>query len=132
MKSIIALFFGLILSQNSFAFSNPQIRICHEKSGEFVATPIGKDNVGLCKLNHSFIGALDLVYHNQNIKTQSIENYTDKELVCTGTETEVSVNDAGLTTAVCIYADGSLIDLETLNSGRDDAKNARLNSALGL
>ncbi len=122
----------LLLSTTTFAFSNPQRRECLQKNGEFIVADIENDQVALCKIGHSYIGALDLVYLTSNQPTESLINYSHRQLSCLGKEIQTTVNDSGELKLLCLHDDGSLIDVESLQLGRDSAQNLVLNSALGL
>jgi hypothetical protein len=94
---------------------------------------LDNDQIGLCKIGNSFVGALDLVNFAQNQTSDSLVNYAQREKNCKGNEVKVliSAEDVSFKT-LCQLSDGSLIDLETLNSGRDSVRNSALNMALGL
>ncbi len=135
MKSLTTVFL-LFFSMNLMAMNNPQIRICHQKNGEFLSVDLGNDQVGLCKIGNSYVGALDLVYLAQNQTSESLISYAQREKNCQGNEVQVVISDdANLKTnfkTLCQLSDGSLIDIDTLNSGRDSVENSALNMALGL
>lgn len=130
MKSIFILLISL-LSFQIFAHSNPQRRICLEKNGQFSVSTLGQDEVALCQLGASSISAMDLVYASQNILTESVLNYSQRQTLCHGSVIQLFTADSSLRD-FCLYADSSFIDLHTLQSGRDSGQNEEINSALGL
>ncbi len=131
MKSLTTVFL-LFFSMNLMAISNPQIRICHQKNGEFLSVDLATDQVGLCKIGNSYVGALDLVYLAQNQTSESLISYAQREKKCKGNEVQVVISEDVNFKTLCQHSDGSLIDLDTLNSGRDSVQNSALNMALGL
>jgi hypothetical protein len=131
MKSILTI--GLLFfSLNLFAISNPQIRTCLAENGEFTTLQIDNDNVGLCKIGNSFIGSLDLVLLLENEVSESILNYSNHKLSCQGKIFDVFLLSANLPTSLCVHDDGSILDLKTLNLGRNSVENTALNTALDL
>jgi hypothetical protein len=54
MKSVL-IAFSLLMACKLMALGNPQIRICHQKNGEFLSVDINNDQVGLCKLGKSYV-----------------------------------------------------------------------------
>jgi hypothetical protein len=131
MKTILISVLTL-LSTSAFAFSNPQIRACHQKNGEFIVTALGQDQIGLCKINNSYVGALDLMNYNVQFITKSIENYIQNNTICISYKKSLIISDSGTQKMFCVFEDGSLMDLETLNTGRNSIINQALNSILGL
>lgn len=122
----------VLLSLNTYSFSNPLRRDCLQKNGEFIVAPIENDQVALCKIGSSYIGALDLVYLNSNQPSESLLNYAHRKLSCAGKEIQTVVNEFGVFKLMCLHEDGSLMDVQSLTLGRDSSMNSALNSALGL
>ena len=61
MKSL-GLFMLLVLAGfTSSAASNPQMRACRVASGQFFVVDTGLDQLGLCRIGNSVIGAMDLL-----------------------------------------------------------------------
>jgi hypothetical protein len=123
---------ALFFSINVFAISNPLRRICLEKQGHFFVADLIQDQVAACQLGHSVVGALELVYLAENLTTESVQNYSERKTTCVGNEIQIKTTDDGDFQTVCHYDDGSFIDLQSLQSGRDSGQNPELNAALGL
>lgn len=129
----------LFLASTSKAFvPNPQIRACHQTGGDFIVaktenfTP--SDQVGFCKYDSALIASLDLLAFQDNMRpVQSLQTYIDGIQVCEpyGQTTSFDILQ-GPRIGVCQFADGSLIEFETLKLGRDALENSKLNKALGL
>lgn len=129
----ISLFANLVFS----AQPNPQIRICNQFEGTFITAQLGTDQVGLCQINQSIIGSLDLLYfksEEQKNITQSIQTYMDGIQACEpyGSTTVVEVIQGGPSIEVCLFNDRSMIESNTLKKGSSNLENANLNKILGL
>ncbi len=133
MKNLALIAIVLFTAAVSNAIRNPQIRACHSAGGEFFVVQSSNDQIGLCKLDLSIVGAIDLMNKDASIEVPlSLHNYKKGVQVC-GTQnitTLKTFNNEEL--SVCMFYDGSIIDIETLASGKNNARNQALNSALGL
>jgi hypothetical protein len=143
MKLIAALI--LLISANSFAnptvnngIRNPMRRVCMSKGGNYWYPQRSDDNLNnlpLCRFGEELIGpaqigAQTLVDTVNGLQTLAVEAYKASESNCSGRV--VQAIDGDVTLNACEYADGSVIELETLNRGPADSRNAKLNQALGL
>ncbi|MBC7743153.1 MAG: hypothetical protein H7061_13215 [Bdellovibrionaceae bacterium] len=137
MKLITHSLFFAILTFISFfaqANSNPQMRECRIRGGEFLAVAVNDDQVGLCQLGSAYIGAIDLMLVvNKEGMPKSVEMYTNGMKKCDplGKAKTVSTLE-GRELQVCFFDDGSAIGLATLHSGMDAPENSRLNQALNF
>ncbi len=122
----------LFISLNVFAISNPLRRICLEKKGQFFVADLSQDQVAACQLGHSVVGALELVYLGENLTSESVLNYSERKTTCSAQVIQINTSALGQLVTVCRYNDGSFIDLQSLESGRDSGLNPDLNTALGL
>ena len=65
----LPLFFVFLTATVASAHPNPQYRVCYEHGGEFVVAEVPFDQVGLCKVGNSYVGAIDLMnffYENKS------------------------------------------------------------------
>jgi len=116
----------------AFAAESPWKRVCRQNNGVFwvlnLQTP---HELPLCVFGQAAIGAETYFNHKQGALTQAVEAY-NKEAVCrqydgrqiTGTDTN------GKKWTVCLMADDSFIELNTIERGKTSSKNSKLNSAL--
>ena len=107
------------------------MRICLQKlGGEFISIDLNNTQVGVCKLGNSYIGSMDLVAWNNSRAPKSIEQYISRQQLCFGGQVNVQVNSTPQ--ILCVYDDGSMLDLNTVLLGRDSKQNVFLNIALDL
>jgi hypothetical protein len=137
MKNVVILCaFSIASFSSSFsvAQSNPQIRVCHQLGGVFVAVNSGSDQIGLCKFGSAYIGTIDLIHFvDKSITAQSIETYTNSIKSCEPYAESAQVQVLqGPILNVCLFSDGSIIESRTLSTGRENLNNAKLNKALNL
>lgn len=133
MLKTIALSLVLLTSTSAFAFRNPQMRACLLAQGSFMIINTPNDQIGLCKIGLSYVGAIDLLNKDAQIEVPfSLYNYKRGLQVCADRNLLTLTMFDGQKLDVCYYSDGSLIDLETLNSGKNDPRNQLLNTAVGL
>ncbi|MBC7464775.1 MAG: hypothetical protein H7256_02185 [Bdellovibrio sp.] len=128
----ILVIFGLTLSTS--AQNNPQIRACNQTGGEFKAAKTENDEVGLCKYGQAYIGTIDLLNYRDNQQgAQSLQTYIDGIQSCEpyGQMKTITILQS-LSIDVCSFDDGSMIEAETLRTGRHDPRNAQLNRALEI
>jgi putative hemolysin len=122
-----------ILSSISTAQNNPQIRICRQLGGEFVAANTDTDQIGLCRFGQAYIGSIDLVRFVDKSSPDSIETYTNNIQSCEPyAQTKQVQILQGPCLNVCVFSDGSIIESQTLSNGRQNFNNAKLNKALNL
>ena len=114
--------------------TNPQIRVCNQNGGEFVVVETADDQIGLCRVGSSYIGALDLVkYLTEDTLSFSVEVYIQGVTSCDPLGTSRSFKSLeGQIIRICLYQDGSTIELLTLQSGKHSVENTKLNQILGL
>ncbi len=135
IASIFALVFTCTLPQALMAIeTNPQIRLCRQLQGQFIVVETPNDQVGLCQLGAGYMGSLDLVkYLTENTLPMSIESYSSGSTTCDplGTSrTVLSLENNEF--RVCIYKDGSIVEMTTLQKGKGDPSHIELDQALGL
>lgn len=130
----LAIFGAVILSTLSvYAYKNPQIRACHSVGGQFFVANSQFDQFGLCKIGLSIVGAVDILNRNAQIEyPASLYNYTRGIQVCTQFNRNTLTTLEGETLEVCLYSDSTIIDIETLASGKNSGRNPELNKVLGL
>lgn len=118
----------------TLAASNPQMRACRVANGQFFVLDTGLDQLGLCRIGYSVIGAIDLLNKDAAIEDMpfSVYEYSRGATTCEPDHVTTFPNPGGSALKVCYYDDGSLIDLQTLIRGRNHPNNWYLNKALGL
>lgn len=133
MKNLALFTLILCTAAASYAVRNPQIRACYAAGGEFMVVNAPEDQLGICKLGLSMVGSIDILNKDARIEIPlSLHNYKKGVQLCLAqNRTTLSTFD-GEEISVCQYYDGSVIDLETLSSGKNNNRNDLLNSALGL
>jgi hypothetical protein len=118
-----------LLSLNVFASQNPQIRVCRISQGNFEVFDIGTDEIGHCNLGKASIDTISLMQirfeGEKSLAVQALE-FGDR-----GCAFEVvdGVNNEH-TRELCLYRDGSSIELETLKKGPNHIDNRRLMAIL--
>lgn len=126
-----------LLASTSWSASNPMIRNCHQVGGEFSVVVIdeGKfvDEVALCKIGSTYAGAFDVMLFN-NVEAQPLAftEYSSGITMCKGEIKVVNFVGSTETVKICQYADLSIIDISTLESGSSDEQNFLFNNYLGL
>lgn len=125
--------FVLLVSLSSFAYKNPQMRACYAVGGEFIVVNAPEDQIGLCKLGLSLVGAIDILNKDAQIEVPfSLSSYKRGFQACASRNLRIFKTFEGEEIQVCHYSDGSVIDIETLASGKDSERNIELNRVLGL
>lgn len=135
MKSLaLALALSLLLVGNSsFATRNPQIRACVSVGGQFFVVDAEYDEVGICRIDNSLVGAIDILNRDSGIEVPlSLFNYKKGVQSCSSQNLTTLYTFEGEPIYVCQYSDGSILDVETLTSGKNSARNQELNKVLGL
>lgn len=133
MLKTIALSLVLLTSVSAFALRNPQIRACLIAQGDFMIVNTSYDQIGLCKVGPSYVGAIDLLNKDAQIEVPfSLYSYKKGFQSCADRNLVTLTMLDGQKLDVCYYSDGTLIDLETLTTGKNDPRNQLLNTALGL
>lgn len=126
-----------LLSTTSWSAGNPMIRNCNIAGGEFVVVEVtdiltGYDQWALCKFGNAYVGALDVMYFNNQTQTsESFTQYKNGAEVCTGKIIESQILQ-GSTLEICQYSDDSIIEIQTLKKGLTNSDNKQLNNFLGL
>lgn len=145
MKSLFlnltALFLVSFFATTSFAVSNPWIRTCQAKHGEFFVAGAGEANdATFCKFGNAMIGAETLFLHATQLNTKAVQVYVanqtgnqDGNNVCyanSGVVKSVS-GDQGDVVNYCYFVeDTSIIEIQTLGRGYLSPLNSQLNLAL--
>ena len=133
MKNLALFSIVLLTATISLATQNPQIRACRIAGGEFMVVNSAKDQLGLCKFGLSLVGSIDILNKDARIEVPlSLFNYKKGMQVCASQNMAKVATFEGEEISVCQYYDGSIIDIETLASGKDSNRNALLNNVLGL
>ena len=133
MKNLALIAIVLFTGAVSNATRNPQIRACYSAGGTFFVVNSIDDQIGLCKLGLSLVGAIDILNKDARIEVPlSLHNYKKGILVCESSNITTLRTFEGHEISVCMYYDGSVIDIETLASGKNNPRNQELNSVLGL
>lgn len=123
----------LLTTTATYAVRNPQIRACYAAGGQFMVVNSTEDQIGLCKLGPSLIGSIDLLNKDARIEVPlSLHNYKKGVQVCGSQNRTILTTFDGEEISFCQYYDGSVIDIETLASGKNSGRNPELNSVLGL
>lgn len=131
---ILALISILFLTNSlSLAAKNPQIRACYAAGGEFLVVNSIDDQIGLCRFGLSLVGSIDILNKDARIEVPlSLHNYKKGVQLCMSQNRTKLTTFEGEEISVCQYYDGSIIDIETLASGKLSDRNPKLNSVLGL
>lgn len=131
---ILALISILFLTNSlSLAAKNPQIRACYAAGGEFLVVNSVDDQIGLCRFGLSLVGSIDILNKDARIEVPlSLHNYKKGVQLCMSQNRTKLTTFEGEEISVCQYYDGSIIDIETLASGKLSDRNPKLNSVLGL
>lgn len=126
--------FGVVFFSMLTAFAtNPQIRACRTSGGEFFVVNTENDQIGLCKLGLSVVGSIDILNKSAQIEIPlSLFNYRRGVKVCPSQNLTEFTTFEGDKIYVCQYSDGSVIDVETLTSGKDSGRNTQLDAALSF
>jgi len=131
-KSILAMSFILGTFSVANANENPWKRVCRQNNGVFWVLNVQTPNeIPLCVFGEAAIGAETFFNHKLGNETQAVEAY-NRNAICRqydgrriqGTDTDRK------TWTVCVMADGSYIELNTLDRGMNSPLNALLNQAL--
>jgi hypothetical protein len=116
------------------AVKNPQIRACNQVGGQFLVVSSEEDQIGLCKIGLSYVGAIDILNRDAQIEIPLSLNYYKKGVQACPSKNITLVYAIGGDDeiSVCMYNDNSIIDIETLSSGFMNDRNTELNKVLGL
>lgn len=113
--------------------ANPQMRACHVVGGQFAVIDSDFDQVGLCLLGSSVVGAIDILNKDAALEIPlSLYNYRKGIMSCTAENLTKLITMQGTPLFVCLYSDGSLMDIGTLTSGKSSLRNVELNRALAV
>ena len=113
--------------------ANPQIRACNTVGGQFAVVDSDFEQIGLCLLGPSIVGAIDILNKDAALEIPlSLYNYRKGVMSCSPHNLTKLTTLSGNPLLVCLYSDGSLIDIDTLNSGKASLRNVELNRALAI
>lgn len=131
---IMVIIISLLSSTSWSKTSNPMIRNCNNiAGGEFVVMDTGYDQWGLCKFENSYVGALDVMFFNdQTAEPISFFEYAEQHTDCHGKVITATVLGTTEKFQLCQYSDSSMIDMATLSKGIFHSDNSALNKYLGL
>lgn len=133
MKSFVLALTLLLVSNSSFATRNPQIRACATVGGQFFVVNSTFDEIGLCRIDAALVGAIDILNRDSGIEVPlSLNNYKKGVKYCSTQNLTTLYTFEGEPIYVCQYSDGSILDVETLTTGKDSPRNQELNKVLGL
>ena len=133
MKNLALLATILLTTTATYAVRNPQIRACFAAGGEFLVVNAYEDQIGLCKFGLTLVGSIDILNKDARIEVPlSLHNYKKGVQVCGSQNQTTFTTFEGEEISVCQYYDGSVIDIETLASGKNSGRNPELNSVLDL
>lgn len=132
----LPLFFSLFVTTHASAHPNPQFRVCNERGGDFVVADVPFDQVDLCKVGNSYVGAIDLMNFFYEKKSDlSISNYSAAVTTCPKFMTATTLENAygqTFTVQLCMYDDNSILDFQTVMNSKYSFENAAFNQFLGL
>lgn len=134
MKAFLSLVVIFLPFFASAAVSNPLIRVCHQKQGNFWLLN-NNNELPVCILGNTFVGAETLVRHiagEEQISISILLNNSSKLVDC---GTMGGMNIAGIDPEkgayhICRFHDGSMIDFTALSNGRNHPENRALIQAL--
>lgn len=133
MKSLVLALTLLLVGNSSFATRNPQIRACVTAGGQFFVVNSEFDEIGICRIDNSLVGAIDILNRDSGIDVPlSLFNYKRGVRSCSSQNLTTLYTLDNESIYVCQYSDGSILDVETLTSGKDSPRNNELNKVLGL
>jgi hypothetical protein len=133
MKSLALALTLLLVSNSSFATRNPQIRACVSVGGQFFVVDAEFDEVGLCRIDAALVGSIDILNRDSGIEVPlSLFNYKKGVKSCSSQNLTTLYTFEGESIYVCQYSDGSILDVETLTTGKNSPRNFELNKVLGL
>jgi hypothetical protein len=133
MKSFVLALTLLLVGNSSFATRNPQIRACVTVGGQFFVVNSAFDEIGLCRIDASLVGAIDILNRDSGIEVPlSLYNYKKGVKSCSTQNLTTLYTFEGEPIYVCLYSDGSILDVETLTTGKDSPRNQELNKVIGL
>ena len=123
----------VLFSSISAIAANPQIRACNVTGGQFMVVNSEFDQFGLCKYGLTTVGSIDILNRDAQIEIPlSLYNYRKGVKACPTQNLTTLTTPEGDSLYVCQYSDSSIIDVETLTSGKDSGRNRQLNMVLGL
>lgn len=137
IKTILLIALIYIGSASLASSDTAEKRLCRGARGDFDQVRIGKELVGICQIGSSTIGAMDLVdlggpYQGSAI---SLESYGQGLRGCTsGSGKVITAKSESDKKALnlCLYHDGSLMDVKTIAMGKKSVHNRSLNNIIGL
>lgn len=133
MKSFVLALTLLLVGNSSFATRNPQIRACVTVGGQFFVVNSEFDEIGICRIDSALVGAIDILNRDAGIEVPlSIFNYKKGVKSCSSQNLTTLYTFEGESIYVCQYSDGSILDVETLTTGKDSPRNQELNKVIGL
>ncbi len=125
---------------NAFAITNPWIRTCQAKGGEFFVAGAGEvSDVAFCKFGNALIGAETLYLQTSQFNTKAVQAYManqsnqDGNSICYANSGVVksAPSSEGIAVNYCLFVeDTSIIEIETLGRGYLSPLNTQLNLAL--
>lgn len=133
MKKITVFFAVFISALYCSAAKKPQLRACENAGGEYFVVEFPEDEIAICQFGVSYVGAIDFLNRDALIEIPLSLHYYKKGVTgCAPRNlTLISVSE-NHNVSVCLYSDGSVIDIETLKTGRLSEHNTQLDSALGV
>jgi hypothetical protein len=129
--SLVVIFLPFFVSA---AVSNPLIRVCHQKQGNFWLLN-NNNELPVCILGNTFVGAEALVRHTAGeaqISISMLLSNSKKISDCgtLGAMTLEGVDPEKGAYRICRFQDGSMMDFAALSKGRNHPENRALIQAL--
>ncbi len=134
LTTVLGLFlsvFTITLVPNlASAHPNPQYRACTQHGANFVVVDVGFDQIGVCQIDTSFVGAIDMIrYFWESSEPQALTSYfSGFSGVCPVRLQGVSLEGASF--ELCQFSDGSVIDENSLLFGSGHPAQIKLDQFL--
>jgi hypothetical protein len=108
MKNLLVFSAVIFWTVASFAVQNPQIRACNVVSGEFLVLISDEEQVGVCQLGLSLVGAIDLLNKDSRIEAPlSLSHYKRGIKICQPQNYTTLISFEGEKITFSQYNDGS-------------------------
>jgi len=137
VKTILLIALIYIGSASLASSDTAEKRLCRGARGDFDQVKIAKELVGICQIGSSTIGAMDLVDLGGPYKgsATSLEAYGQGLRACSsGSGKVIKVKSVAEKKdfSLCLYHDGSLMDVKTISTGKQAGQNRSLNTIIGI
>jgi hypothetical protein len=124
--------FILGVTVNAMALESPWKRVCRENGGLFWVLNVQTPNeIPLCLFGDAAIGAESYFNHKQGDDVIAVRAYLNSESCAQNDGRVISGVDTNHKTwSLCLFADNSLMEVDTLDNGPQDSRNSLLTNAL--